>query len=250
VSPGGGTLDVVTINLWGAGGPARARMDALADWLAAERPDIVLLQEVERVAGTDAADLLGAAAGYPHVAGIRTGWGSAVGEGLAVLARPPLRPRPGRRLPLAPLDPPRALQQVDVDTPAGTVRLANTHLAWRLSATGARTRQARTVVRALSAARLPVVLGGDLNDVFGSDPLGVLAAAGFVDCCAHEAAPRDTFDAANPYMGEPALAGRRVDHLLVRGPELSAVRVVLDGHAGPVVSDHYGVRALMRVGAG
>jgi endonuclease/exonuclease/phosphatase family metal-dependent hydrolase len=243
VASGRPALDVLTLNLWGANGPARARMERLAAWLRRERPDIVLLQEVEHLDGSAQAELLARAAGYNHIAEIRTA--RVAGEGLAVLSGHPVHALPPLRLPLAALDHPRAVQQVDVVTPSGSVRVANTHLAWRLNASAARRKQARALLRALAASGRPVVLGGDLNDVPGSGPLRALAQAGFADCCV-TARPPITFDCANEFLWQHELAGRRVDHVLARGLALGQARVVLNGADGPIVSDHYGVRAELR----
>lgn len=247
---GSRTLDVVTVNLWGDNGPAEARMEELGRWLREEQPDVVLLQEVEDLAGLGGqAELLAAAAGYDHVEGIRTGRSMRRGEGLAVLSRHPLLAQATVPLPTARLDHPRALQQVDVSTPLGVVRVGNTHLAWRLGAATARTKQVRAIISALPPAGQPVVLGGDLNDVPGSAALEELTAAGFADCCAGDPQPRSTFDRANPFLWQPELADRRVDHLLARDLHQSEAGVVLDGAAGPVVSDHYGVRVLLEGGS-
>lgn len=240
------TIDVATVNLWGANGPARARMDDLASWLGRERPDIVLLQEVEQLDGRDQADWLAGAAGYDHVDGIRVGEGSEDGEGLTVLSRHPLMPLPPVLLPEAPSDHPRGLQQADVETPAGTVRIANTHLAWQLDATPARADQAQTIAQTLQDPGLSVLLGGDLNDVPGSPALRILETAGFTDCCSPTSDPAPTFDRSNEFLWQTELAGRRVDHLLARGPEITDAHVVLDGRTGPIVSDHYGVRVTVR----
>lgn len=241
------TLDIVTINLWGANGPARRRMDDLASWLVSAAPDVVLAQEVERVDGEDQARWLAGSAGFDHVAVVRTGRGVSRGEGLAVLSRHPVTSLPLVRLPRAALDHPRGLQQVDITLDSHTVRVANTHLAWRLNAGAARARQTRAVVDAVAQVRRPVLVGGDLNDEPGSPALQALEAEGFTDCCAGRPDAQATFDAANAFMWQPELAGRRVDHLLARGARLSEAYVVLDGAVGPVVSDHYGVRAVLRL---
>jgi endonuclease/exonuclease/phosphatase family metal-dependent hydrolase len=239
------TLDVVTINLWGDHGPASRRMDDLSAWLKEETPDVVLLQEVEAVDGRGQVEILAEAVGYDHAETMRTGRGLLPGEGLGVLARHPLLALPPVKLPRARLDHPRSLQVVDVATPSTTLRVGNTHLAWRLNATPARSRQSRAIADSLATADGPVLVGGDLNDVIGSETLGLLETAGFTDCCAGIPHPQITFDRGNDFMWQHELAGRRVDHLLARGMRMLEARVVLDGVDGPVVSDHYGVRATL-----
>jgi endonuclease/exonuclease/phosphatase family metal-dependent hydrolase len=242
------TLDVVTINLWGDNGPASRRMDDLCGWLKEEAPDLVLLQEVETVDGRGQAEILAEAVGFDHAETIRTGRGLLPGEGLGILSRHPLVGLPSTKLPKSALDHPRSLQQVEVVAPAATVRVGNTHLAWRLNATPARAKQARAITAAVAAVDGPTLLGGDLNDVPGSETLGVLETAGFTDCCSGIPHPQITFDRGNEFMWQHELAGRRVDHLLARGMAMSEARVVLDGDDGPIVSDHYGVRATLSGG--
>ncbi|HVM00149.1 MAG TPA: endonuclease/exonuclease/phosphatase family protein [Egibacteraceae bacterium] len=239
-------MRLLTLNLWGTNGPVADRLSALAAYLLAERPDVVALQEVDDWAGVTQAHRLADAVGYPVVHHVRTGRGMRRGEGLAVLAAGAAEPVATVRLPGARTDHPRAVQVVDVPAPGGTVRLANTHLAWRLDAGQQRAEQAAAIRDALAAWAGPAVIAGDLNDVVGSRALDTLVEAGFVDAVtAAGAEDRPTFDRVNPYLWQPELAGRRVDHLLVRDLAVRDAAVVLTGKDAPVVSDHYGVRATL-----
>lgn len=238
-------LDVLTLNLWGANGPADDRMRALADALVDDPPDVLALQEVAGRGANTQAHLLADALGHRHVHHIRSAR-IGRGEGLAVVtdldgdAQEPVYLPHGRDAHH------RALQLVDVAVGDVVVRLGNTHLAWRLDVTDLRTAQAETIRSALSAWSGRIVLAGDLNDVAGSPPLQTLTApdegwAPLRDAYA-EVNPEEhvTFDVDNPFMDHPELADRRIDHVLVRGLQVRSARVVLTGEA--VVSDHYGVR--------
>lgn len=244
------TIEVMTLNLWGRNGPVDRRMDGLADYLAGDRPDLVALQEVAGFRGVSQAAWLADRLGYATAAEISTGRGPWPGEGLAVvtdLAATPLEPV---ALPHGWDAHPRAVQQLEVDLPGGTrVRIANTHLAYRLQAGELRSRQTTEIREELISWSGPVVLLGDLNDVLDAPPLAVLttAAPGFdplLDALTAAGRPeRWTFDPANPYASHEELLRRRVDHILVRGLSPVDARVVLTGDDAPPVSDHYGVRA-------
>lgn len=237
-------MKFLTVNLWGTNAPAAERMADLAAYLRRERPDVVALQEVEDWDEATQAHHLAEEAGYPSVSAVSTGRGVRRGEGLGVLAVGEIRPVGTVALPSALSDQPRAVQVGDVVTAGGAVRVANTHLAWRLTATRLRVAQAEAIRDELEASTGPTVLAGDLNDVPGSAPLAVLTRAGFVDVLtAAGAVDRPTFDPANPYLWQPELADRRVDHLLVRDLAVEDAAVVLTGEDAPIVSDHFGVSA-------
>lgn len=240
------TLDVLTLNLWGRNGPVDERMAALVRALRADRPDLVALQEVAGSGDATQAHQLAQALGYPHVHHVRSAR-IGRGEGLAVVCDPDGEQREPVYLPHGRDAHHRALQIVDVTVGGHAVRLANTHLAWRLDVTDLRTAQAEAIRSSLAGWSGPMVLVGDLNDVPGSPPLSTLTepADGWDPLRDAYAEANDddpaTFDTANPHMGHPELAGRRIDHVLVRGLEIRSARVVLTGE--DAVSDHYGVRA-------
>lgn len=235
-------MKILTLNLWGTNPPAAERLAALVAYLRRERPDVVALQEVEDWEDATQAHHLAEQAGYPSVHAVRTGTGLRRGEGLAVLTGGHVQPVGTVSLPSSVTDQPRAVQVVDVSTSAGVVRVANTHLAWRLGATDLRVAQAEAIRDELQGSPGPALVAGDLNDVPASPPLRVLTEAGFVDAVAAAgAAERPTFDPANPYLWQPELAGRRVDHLLVRQLRVHDAAVVLTGEDAPMVSDHFGV---------
>jgi len=244
-------LDVLTINLWFASQDAEQRLADLAAYLRATAPDVVCCQETDVADDGAGVEALAAEAGYRVAVAERTDRDDRVGEGLAILTRLESVARATVPLPYDLVDHPRALQRVDVTTRGGrVVRVGNTHLSWQLHAVDARSEQADAVVAAFADWDGPAVVAGDLNDVPGSVTLQTLAAAGFVDAYAAAGCPeRPTFDLANPYIWQLELVGRRVDHVLVRGLQVTAAAIVLDGADGPVVSDHYGLRARLRVDA-
>lgn len=242
-------VDVLTLNLWGTNGPVDDRMDALVAYLRRCPPDVVALQEVEGRDAATQAHHLAEAVGYPSVHHTRAGRGLRRGEGLAVLATGDAHGVDTVSLPSGFTDHPRGLQVVDVVVDGAVVRVANTHLAWRLDATEQRVTQTEAIRDELAGWTGPVLLVGDLNDVAGSAPLQVLSDAGFEDAItAAGSQERPTFDAANTYLWQPELAGRRVDHVLARGLQVAEASVVLTGEDAPIVSDHFGVRARLVMG--
>jgi endonuclease/exonuclease/phosphatase family metal-dependent hydrolase len=244
-------LRVLTVNLGGTTPPLDERMRDLIEYLERERFDVVGFQEVGDWGGRTQADRVAEAVGYATVHHIDAGREGRPGEGLAIVTDLDADPAPTVHLPESDLDHPRALQQLDVVHDGTVVRVANTHLAWRLDLEDIRMAQTERIRDELAGWTGPVVLMGDLNDVPGSPPLRVLTAppAGLVDCyLAVHGEDRWTFHPDNPYTWQPELLRRRVDHVLVRGLEVLDAAVVLTGRDAPVVSDHYAVRAELRTG--
>lgn len=236
-------LSLLTLNLWNVNPPLELRMSRARTWVGDHAPDLLALQEVSTLDdGATQAHLLAAAAGHDHVVFQPTWRGDRRDQGNAICSRLPLRELDPVRLPDVEGDEPRILEQVEVQGPVGPLRVATTHLAWRVADTAGRVLQAAAIVRALDDCADPLVLAGDLNAVHGSPPLNELAEQGaLVDACGDD---RPTFAAGNPWTWQPSLLGRRVDHVLLRGDlRARAVEVVLDGDAAPPASDHYGVLA-------
>lgn len=253
-APGtGSSVRLLTLNLWGRRGPDERRMAALVEHLQRHRYDLIALQEVEGTGRDSQAHELADAVGYRRTLLVRTGRTSLRGEGLAIVTDLDVEPIDRVELPTSVKDHPRALQQANVVLEDGTaVRVGNTHLAWRLDHTELRAQQTRVIRDALRGWSGAVVLAGDLNDVADSPAVRALTEADqgwepLTDALvAAGGEPRPTFDEDNPHMWQPQLAGRRIDHLLVRGLEAVEAQVVLDGRGSPVVSDHYGVEARLR----
>ncbi|MDX1620044.1 MAG: endonuclease/exonuclease/phosphatase family protein [Nitriliruptorales bacterium] len=241
-------IDLLTLNLWNLGAPVEVRMQRARTWVGDEVPDLLVLQEVSSLPGGPAgwtqAHQLADAAGHEHVSFDRTWSGDDRDQGLAVVSTFPLSTLEPVALPEVDDDEPRLLQRVEVATPGGPLRVANTHLAWRIDDQPGRVEQAAAITHALGERHVPTVLAGDLNDVHGSPPLTVLTESGFDDVCGDD---RPTFDADNPWTFQEELYDRRVDHVLVRGIDADPAEVVLSGDDVPPVSDHYGVRCTLRV---
>ncbi|MDD1063702.1 RNA repair domain-containing protein [Streptomyces cocklensis] len=170
-------------------------------------------------------------------------------HGLLLLSRLPVREAGWH-----PLGPHKAVSALAVDTAAGPLVVAATHLSSDHSADGATRRRAELAVIAegLAALDAPVALLGDFND--GREgPEGPAAALGMRDAWNDANGPQDgtpTFDpAANPLAAVSSLTGRasRLDRVLLRAPGVRVTRAALRGNSpaadGLFPSDHYGVEA-------
>ena len=217
------------------------------------QPDILALQEVDRAQPrSHLADLTGVAAeamgAETHrfvaaMAGVHGTWAAATESdppdaasyGIALLSRYPVRhwevvqlPRIPFRFPLY-LPGPRKVIIVDeeprtavighLDTPAGPVAVANTHLSF---VPGVAQYQLRRIRRNLAPVSSPVVLMGDLN-MSGRQPATI---TGYRSLARHVTFPLD-------------VPNRQLDHILARG-RLGVVRFT-DAPRLPL-SDH---RALL-----
>jgi endonuclease/exonuclease/phosphatase family metal-dependent hydrolase len=196
--------------------------------------------------------------------------------GNAVLSRWPIERREVFPLPAAGSDERRSMLLAEIASPHGRIPFFVTHLNWKLHHGAVREAQvaalAEIVMReapvegsAITAApsvgvvdRLPPVLVGDFNAepdaaeirfLRGLQTLGGKSVY-FADTFGHAGAgPGFTFDATrNPFAAPAHEPPRRIDYVLVRGPDKRvrgkplASRVVLDEIAGGVcASDHFGV---------
>ena len=205
--------------------------------------DLVALQEVQ----PDLLDLL-----------VRSPWlrsrytlssGPGAGEvdhdGLLLLSRLPVR-EAGR----LDLGPHKAVVALSVESGAGPLVVAVTHLTSDHTENGAarRDRELARIAEALAQVDGDVVLLGDLNDG-GDRPVEVL---GLRDAWTEVHGSDDrtpTVDPqVNPLAAVTSLTGRaaRLDRILLRGPRLRATSATVRGDSpvtsdGLFVSDHYGV---------
>ncbi|CAM5334889.1 hypothetical protein SAVIM338S_00973 [Streptomyces avidinii] len=231
---------------------ARRRPLLLAD-LAAADADVIALQEVER-------ELLAMLLAEPWV---RDGYtvaadpgGRDVAEsGLLVLSRLPVREAGGHAL-----GPHKAVVAVTVDTAAGPLVVAATHLTSDHTERGADRREVelaliREGLAGIEAAS--VALLGDFNDG-RSGAEGPAAALELRDAWTEVHGATDgtpTFDpVANPLAAVGSLSGRaaRLDRILLRAGEVRVARAALRGNFpasdGLFISDHYGVEATLEFG--
>lgn len=252
--PGGGErLTLLTLNLWNVNPPVDERLDRLVGALRGRRPDLLALQEVSAVDGVNQAERIAVGAGF-RSCHYSQAWSTPIREeGLALLSDLPISALPDVRLPDVPEEAARILQHAELSLPSGAVvRVANTHLSWRVDASVTRTAQAEWIRAELLAWDGPLVLVGDLNDTADSEPLRVLLDAdthwrGLVDC--YGALHTDdgwTFDRRNPWTWQVQLMDRRIDHILASHHfDVLHAAVVFTGEDAPVVSDHYGVQATL-----
>ncbi len=233
----GGPVRVVTFNIH-KGFDTRGRLDleALAEAIEAERPDVVALQEVSRGQMADGcvdmASWLSRRLGVPCVytpSGARL-WGQAVLTGLPVL-------REEHHL-LPPFDLPTARSYGDLDLDAGwgePLRLINTHYS---AALGIDNQLAHSLALApVLAAGGPrrTVVAGDLNATQKSPPLRTLFKVGLVDSIDEAGiAPGYTAPAVNPTV--------RIDYVL-HTTDLAAEDVTI---RPTLASDHFPIAATVR----
>lgn len=201
--------------------------------------DVIALQEAEPELLALLRDAPWVRAGYT----LSAGPDDAVAGGLVLLSRLPVREVGSHRL-----APHKAVTAIVVDTAAGPLAVATTHLSSDHSADGARRRQDELtrLAEGLSGIGADLVLLGDFNDE-GAAPTAML---GMDDAWTQVHGPGDgtpTFDpVANPLAAVSSLSGvaRRLDRILLRGGALATAASLLGDRPEPDglhPSDHYGV---------
>ncbi len=280
------TARVVTLNLWGNEPPLDRRLALATRQLLALAPDVVCLQEVRPLdgrRGRTTADVLGDALDLVPTYAVSMRWpDGAFGpgrpggeEGLAILARWPVRARRVLHLPEARPTEARTLLSVQLDTPSGPIWFHTTHLHYRLDDGVAREAQVVAIDEAVRACGRgnddpPQVLCGDFNATADSDELrflrGLTTLAGrrthFQDAWrhAHGDAPGLTWSSENEQT-RPLRSldiDRRIDYVLVtsrkkdgrgtvRGCEVVLAERDGDGADAICASDHYGVMADVQI---
>ncbi|WP_433372283.1 poly(A) polymerase [Streptosporangium sp. CA-115845] len=225
------------------------RRPLLLEELERADADVIALQEVE-------AELLVMLLRTPW---IRSGYtlstdpaGQDVDDaGLLLLTRLPVR-----EAGLHVLGPHKAVAAVTVESAAGPVVVAATHLTSDHTDNGPARRQAELtrLAEVLLGVDGDVILLGDLNDG-GSRPAEVL---GLRDAWTEVHGPDDataTFDPrVNPLAALSSLSGRasRLDRVLLRGHDLCVTTAAVRGDVptpdGLFVSDHYAVAADVAIG--
>ncbi|MET8044523.1 endonuclease/exonuclease/phosphatase family protein [Micromonospora sp. NPDC005215] len=201
-------LTVVAYNIrMGFGLDGRFDLTGLTEAVSGQRPDVVLLSEVDRAwllnGGHDTLDVLADRLGMPYVFGPAADpvWGD------AVLSRWPMGDP--RSLPLPAVGAPTGAQALGVTLDLGDgVRTAvvSTHL--QPPPGQGPVVQARAVADFATeyAAGRPLVVAGDLNTEPGDEAFGQFTAAGLVDALA----------SARPLPTSPANAPReQIDHVFV-----------------------------------
>ncbi|WP_374772416.1 RNA repair domain-containing protein [Streptomyces sp. NBC_01310] len=231
---------------------ARRRPLLLAD-LAAADADVIALQEAEPELVRMLLAEQWVRAGY--TLGTDPAGRDVAECGLLVLSRLPVR-EAGLHL----LGPHKAVTAVTVDTAAGPLVVANTHLTSDHTENGHVRRDAELarLAEGLGGIEAAVALLGDFNDGrHGAE--GPAAALGMRDAWSdvHGAADATpTFDpVANPLAAVGSLTGRaaRLDRILLGSTGARVTRAALRGDApapeGLFISDHFGVEAGLEFGA-
>ncbi|GAA1657662.1 RNA repair domain-containing protein [Catellatospora bangladeshensis] len=174
------------------------------------------------------------------------------GGGLLLLSRLPVREAGWHRL-----GPHKAAAAVTVDTAAGPLVVAATHLSSDRSGEAVQRRQAELTALAegLSGIGADLVLAGDFNDG-GPAPTAML---GLADAWSQVHGPADdtpTFDpGVNPLAAISSLSGqaRRLDRVLLRGRLRPDTAVLLGDRPEPdglFPSDHFGLAVELSCGGG
>ncbi|MDR2378570.1 MAG: endonuclease/exonuclease/phosphatase family protein [Bifidobacteriaceae bacterium] len=271
------TVRVLTLNVWNTDGPPQRRQ-ALPGAIAALNPDLISFQEVVKTTDYDQlADLLSETdlIGF-HDSDVL----EAPSIGTALASRWPPAAVVGSLLPGPPEFPPCNLLAAAVALPIG-VELTFIAVKPYPPLNGEQHRLRQAVYLAQIAEALarpaPTVVAGDFDATPDADCMRFFAGRRVADGVsthylnawdvAGDGGPGHTWTAVNPWVGEYVDSGlvepghaRRIDHILVHGPEGHAIRwgaaaakdtprvkalvldcrVVLDD---PPLSDHYGVLA-------
>lgn len=257
-------LRVLTLNIWNRQGPWERRLELIRAGIRALDPDVIGLEEVIQHEGGSQADDVRGDLAYETAFGSAHALGGGVHFGNAVLSRWPIRAQKVFPLPACDTDEHRSLLLAEIDSPHGLIPFFVTHLNWKFHEGYVREAQVQEIAahirREAPLSGLPPILVGDLNAQPDATEIrflkGLQSLGGksfFMDDTFEHAGtgPGYTFDAErNPHAEPTHEYPRRIDYVLVRGPDqlvrgkpLSA-RVVLDGvEDGVCASDHYGVLA-------
>jgi endonuclease/exonuclease/phosphatase family metal-dependent hydrolase len=234
----------LTVVTWNAQGSHGLDVPAAADALGALRPDVLLLQEVQR---HQLVALAGAMA-MPHARWWFKHWPVRIpAEGLGVAARFPLdrvetqtlarrwQPWSWRR---------RVAVHATVMARSGRVPVVDVHLGAGVTVEE-RIRQARSL---LDRTQADAVVGGDLNAGPGSRELAILTATGRSDAEARCRAPGTPAPATNWGPGpRTAPPTQRLDYVLVPdGVTVTDAFVPDDWACWAQLSDHVPVVARVR----
>jgi endonuclease/exonuclease/phosphatase family metal-dependent hydrolase len=230
----GRRLTVVTMNIhFARSRDGRLDLAQVARELDSWRPDVVLLQEVDRgrfrSGRVDQARRLGRRLGMEVALGLNRKVAPGA-SGNAILSRLPILERRNTRLPWRPGEIRRGLLRATVAVDGRPVDLFVTHL--EPTSTRARRVQSRAVAERVLRSRRPVVLGGDLNTMPDRPPVEGIVRAGLVDAWAVAGrGPGLTVPAGSPR--------RRIDYVFAGGAfRVRSAEVLLS-----LVSDHRPVRA-------
>jgi endonuclease/exonuclease/phosphatase family metal-dependent hydrolase len=239
--PSGETTDisVVSFNIKSARGPGGVRIDLLAQTLATWKPDVVLLQEVDKnrpISGSiDMPAYLGEKLGYYSTFGTNVLRPGDSQYGTAILSRFPITASENTLLPRLPGTQQRGLLHATIDVDGTALSTYVTHL--ENTSADARQRQIEAIRDLVADDAGPLLLGGDFNST-PSTPVMSVARAIAQDTwlAAGDGSSGLTAPNSNPRV--------RIDYLLYRGAVTPTNMQILT----PPVSDHRALYARYTVG--
>ena len=253
-------LKLVTLNTWKGEGDYPARLSAMGDLLQNLDPDLVYLQEVLAVPGSDidTAQTLATRLGLHAVSHAARRKTRLIGDqmrestsGLAVLSRFDVRAAESVSLPSDSADGERIAQIVECDTgvpdlpPLVAVNLLLSHLR---NARSLRQMQFAAACKVFAAGPASsAVIAGDFND----DPDARWIAEAIGGAAMSMRNGRDDPgmpDRSSTLVGVPeGDTGSCIDHFICVPPSIRFLDISLHGDAS--VSDHFAVRAVIEYGS-
>lgn len=277
-------LRVATLNVWNRSGPWPERLQLIRRELQTLSPDVLGLQEVMRLvdpatseplsAELDQAAEITTGFGYHVMYAIGSDYGNGLVMGNAVASRFPILETRSQRLPDGGTGERRVIAYALLDTPWGRLPVFVTHFNWRFEHGFVRVKQATFSADWIDEVapprpdHLPALLLGDLNAEPDSDEMRFFRGLGvqggksvhYADAWVYagDGSQGATFDRKNHYAARNCEPPRRIDYILVRGPDSEhrgeplAAKIVFNrsepGQDGPVwPSDHFGMYAEIAV---
>jgi beta-glucosidase len=248
---GVGTVHVVTLNLYHDKADWPKRRAQIVERLRELRPDAIALQEVlQHETLANQAEWLADALGYEAHFVSTDPPGKARRYGNALLTRHPVLARGERRL--RPLDDSRNAGLLRIDFHGRAINIYVTHLHWTDRGGVIRRRQVEDLVDYIdrTSAGAPSLVLGDFNAAADAPELALLRKD-FAD--AYGALHADADAAESSSLNQKYFAPKRIDHVFVQRDAFAPVSaaIILDkpDANGVWASDHYGVRARLRLTA-
>lgn len=243
-------IRIATLNIWNRSGPWDARLHLIRAELGRLAPDLLGLQEVLRLGGSDGAAVwraperptaeadqatwIAAGFGYHVAFAPASDFGERLTLGNALLSAHPIERVDSFALPGAETGETRSLLYAEVRLPQGVLPVFVTHLNWKLHHGSVRVQQVRFIVDRVAelcptrSDRLPPVLMGDFNAEPESDEIRYLGGLStiegrsvyFADVWKYAGeGPGYTFDRGNRFAALACEPPRRIDYIFVRGPD-------------------------------
>jgi endonuclease/exonuclease/phosphatase family metal-dependent hydrolase len=254
---------VATLNIWNRSGPWERRLPLIVDELRTLDLDVIGLQEVLGFGPENQARTIAESLGWNAYADGAWALGGGLTIGNAILSRHPILEPQTLALPSHSTDT-RSVAFARLDCPHGPMPVFVTHLSYQAHLGHLRCRQVLALADHVAAHAPtgadapPPVLLGDFNGDPDSDEMrflrGLATLGGrsvyFADAWGTRTDPGFTYDRSNAYALRSREPSRRIDYVLVRGPDrhlrgepLSARLAFVEPRDGVWPSDHYGVVA-------